>query len=210
MCKMEFLKKGLIILIGCSLIAVGINGFLIPFGLLEGGALGISLIIHYVMDVKVGLTFLLISIPIFTLAWFFYRSFFYNGLHGMLFSSIIIDIFADFFGQQLVSNALTSAACGGIIIGIGAGIMLRSDISIGGTDLLAQMLARKLNVNSGIVIFCFDIVIVTVGSYIIHSAHLLLSFVTVFCIGVTTSLIVSTKKHRKNGQKPDYSNVDIS
>lgn len=191
---MDFVKKGIVILIGSTFIAIGINGFLVPFGLLEGGALGISLIFHYIMDVKVGLTFLLISIPIFTLAWFFYRSFFYNGLHGMLLSSLIIDIGADLLGQQLVIYPLTSAAYGGIIIGIGAGIMLRSDISIGGTDLLAQMLARKLNVNSGIVIFCFDIVIVTVGSFIIHSAHLLLSFVTVFFIGLTTSLIVQTGK----------------
>lgn len=186
-------------MIGCTFIAIGLNGFLVPFGLLEGGALGISLIIHYVMGVKVGLTFLLISIPIFILAWFFYRSFFYNGLHGMLLSSIIIDVFADVFGGQLVTYPLTSAACGGIMIGIGAGIMLRSDISIGGTDLLAQMLARRLTINSGIMIFCFDIVIVTVGSFIIHSAHLLFSFVTVFFVGLTTSLIVLTRKE-KNGR----------
>ncbi|MDS9471819.1 YitT family protein [Sporosarcina pasteurii] len=209
---MEFLKKGIIILIGCTFIAIGINGFLVPFGLLEGGALGISLIFHYVMNVKVGLTFLLISIPIFILAWFFYRSFFYNGLHGMLLSSIIIDVFADILGGRLVTYPLMSAAYGGIMIGIGAGIMLRSDISIGGTDLLAQMLARKLNVNSGIVIFCFDIVIVTVGSFIIHSAHLLLSFITVFSIGVTTSLIVLTRKQKQGrySRNSKYSKLDVS
>ena len=53
-----FCKRALAIVIGSVFIAIGLNGFLIPFGLLDGGALGISLIFHYLMGVKVGLTFL--------------------------------------------------------------------------------------------------------------------------------------------------------
>lgn len=189
-----FLKKGIIIFIGSLFIAIGINGFLVPFGLLDGGALGISLIFHYLIDVKVGLTFLFISIPIFLLAFIYYRSFFYNGLHGMLLSSLIIDVLAasSIFERELVSHPLLSAMFGGLLIGIGAGIMLRVDISIGGVDLLAQMVAKKLKMNAGISIFCFDILIVTIGSFIIHSAHLVLSFTTVFFAGLAASLIVST------------------
>lgn len=199
MSRMEFLKKGIIILIGSTCIAIGIHGFLVPFGLLEGGALGISLILHYLMDVKVGLTFLVISIPIFMFAWFYYRSFFYNSLHGMLLSSVVIDVIAssNWFGQPLVSSSMMSAIVGGIIIGMGAGLMLRSKISIGGTDLLAQMFAKKLNINAGIAIFCFDIVIVTVGSFFIPTAYLHLSAMTVFTIGFTTSMIVWTARREK-------------
>lgn len=190
---MEFLKKGFIILIGSFCIAIGIHGFLVPFGLLEGGALGISLILHYLFQVKVGLTFLCISIPIFILAWFYFRTFFYNGLHGMLLSSVIIDICASakWLGEPLVASSLMSAIIGGLMIGIGAGLMLRMNITIGGTDLLAQMFAKKMRINAGIMIFCFDIVIATIGSLIIATAYLYLSFITVFTIGVTTSWIVS-------------------
>lgn len=193
---MEFLKKGSIILIGSTCIAIGIHGFLVPFGLLEGGALGISLIFHYLMEVRVGLTFLVISLPIFMLAWVYYRKFFYNGLHGMLLSSIIIDVCAssNWFGQQLVTSPLISAAIGGIIIGTGAGLMLRVNISIGGTDLLAQMFAKKLHMNAGIMILCFDILIVIIGSFIIPTAYLYLSLITVFSIGLTTSIIVWSAK----------------
>lgn len=197
---MFFLKRGLLILIGSLLIAIGINGFLVPFGLLEGGALGISLIFHYVMDVKIGLTFLIISIPIFIFAWIYYRSFFYNGLHGMLASSLIIDILASssILRQGFVADPLISAMYGGILIGSGVGVMLRSDISIGGVDLLAQMLAKKVKINAGISIFCFDLIIVTIGSFIIQSAHLALSFTTVFFVGLMTSLIVSTATQKQS------------
>lgn len=73
---MYILQKALTLFIGSLLVAIGVNLFLVPFGLLDGGAIGISLIIHYAMGVKVGLTFLIVSIPIFMLAWKYYRSFF--------------------------------------------------------------------------------------------------------------------------------------
>ena len=191
---MYLFQKALTIVIGSVLVAVGINVFLLPFGLLDGGALGISLIFHYVMDVKVGFTFLLISIPIFLLAWFFYRTFFYNGIHGMLLSSLMIDVFypLQYIGREIVTSPLLGAACGGILIGAGVGIMLRFDTSIGGTDLLAQMIAKKLSINPGIMIFTIDFLIVTVGSFLVPAVQLLLSLTTVFCVGLTTSLIVSS------------------
>ena len=189
---MYYLQKALTIFIGSVLIAIGLNGFLVPFGLLEGGALGISLIFHYLFGIKVGLTFLLVSIPIFIVAWIFYRPFFVNGIHGMLLSSFIIDLLypVHLLGEKLPITPLVSAICGGIVIGIGIGIMLRLDISIGGTDLLAQMFAKKLAINPGLMILCLDILIVTVGSFVIHSAELMLSLVTVCCVGMMTSLIV--------------------
>lgn len=201
---MELIQKTVMILIGSLLIAIGINMFLVPFRLLEGGALGISLIFHYLFGVKVGLTFLLISIPIFIMAWFFYRTFFYNGIHGMLISSFLIDAFhpLHMIGNHLMIAPLVSAAIGGILIGSGVGLMFRWDISIGGIDLLGQMLARKLTLNPGVILFCIDLVIVSIGCMLITSPHLFLSYTTVFFVGITTSLLVSKReKHRPIGEK---------
>lgn len=203
----RFLQKAMALVIGSLLVAIGVNAFLLPFGLLDGGALGVSLIFHYVMDVKVGLTFLLISIPIFLLAWVFYRSFFYNGIHGMLLSSLVIDVFypLQIIGREMVTSPLLSAACGGILIGTGIGIMLRLDTSIGGTDLLAQMIAKKLAINPGIMISVIDVLIVTAGSFLIPSVQLLASLTTVLFVGLTTTLIVSssTKPINLREQKSD-------
>jgi len=188
-------KKTITILIGSLLIAIGINLFLVPYKLLEGGAIGISLVFHYLFDVKVGLTYLIVSIPIFIIAWFFYRTFFYNGIHGMLLSSLIIDLLYPLhhLGVIMAMAPVISAALGGIFIGAGVGIMFLYDISDGGIDLLAQMLSRKLKINPGLLIFGFDIVIVSIGSMLLTSTDLVLSYVTVLFVGITTSYIVSKK-----------------
>ncbi|WJY27907.1 MULTISPECIES: YitT family protein [Sporosarcina] len=176
----------------CMLIALGLNGFLVPFGLMEGGALGISLIIHYLSGMKVGLMFLVISLPIFLMAWIWHRPFFYNGIHGMLASSLIIDLLAP---VRSISDAVSigpaaSAVCGGLLIGLGTGILLRSGISIGGTDLLAQLLANWMRLNTGFVILLFDLCIVTAGSLLIPGISILLSTATVLSVGGMISLIV--------------------
>ncbi|WP_318614108.1 YitT family protein [Sporosarcina sp. YIM B06819] len=197
---MYFLKKAVTIVFGSLLVAMGLNVFLMPFGLLDGGALGISLIFHYVMGVKVGFTFMLVSIPIFILAWIFYRSFFFNGVHGMLLSSLIIDVLSPLqtIGKEFVTSPLLAAIGGGIMIGIGIGLMLRLDTSIGGMDLFAQMIANKMGMNPGWMIFYIDLLIVTAGSFVIPSVQLLLSMVTVLCVGMTTSLIVSNVNKATN------------
>lgn len=196
---MLFLEKALAILIGSVLIGLGVNIFLVPFELLDGGALGISLIIHYVKDVRVGLTLILVSVPIFAISFFCYRSFFYKGIHGMLFSSLMIDILSPFhiISQKIALTPIASAAIGGIIIGVGVGIMLRHDISIGGTDLLAQMVAKRLKINTGYMIFLNDILIVSIGSVILLSSSLLLSYTTVFFVSATITVITAIPS-RKN------------
>lgn len=110
----------------------------------------------------------------------------------------MIDVFYPMhsWGSTLSLTPLISAVLGGIFIGIGAGIMLRHEISVGGTDLLAQMIARRLKLNPGYVIFSFDILIVTIGSILISSMYLILSFMTVFSVGITISLLVSRSNRR--------------
>ena len=211
---MKVFQQVIVLLVGCFLIALGLNGFLIPQGLMEGGALGISLIVHYVTGTKVGLTFLVISLPIFFVTWLLHRPFFHSGIHGMVFSAVIIDWMAPVreFAILLPIGTLASAIVGGVLIGLGTGLMLRFGTSIGGTDLLAQLLAKILHTNSGFLILLFDIIIVIIGSVAIPSVSLLLSLTTVLCVGGTISLIVLKEddKRRSKQQKASLGAANLS
>ena len=91
-------KKGLVILVGSIFIALGINLFLIPYKVLDGGIIGIALILNYLWALKPGLMIILFSIPVFIIAWFSYREYFYNSLHGMIVSSFLIDLLGPMVG----------------------------------------------------------------------------------------------------------------
>jgi uncharacterized membrane-anchored protein YitT (DUF2179 family) len=189
------LKKMIVTIIGSIFLAIGINVFLVPHHLLDGGIIGIGLIVKYIWHVKAGLTIILLSIPLYIMAWFYYRPFFYNSLHGLLFSSLMIDVFSMLRGI-IILDPMISSVIGGGLVGIGIGIMLREETSTGGTDLLAQFIAKMTNWNVGIIIFIMDALIITVGSFVIDSASFLYSLIVVTVVGIVTTMLTQTRGWR--------------
>jgi uncharacterized membrane-anchored protein YitT (DUF2179 family) len=189
------LKKMIVTIIGSIFLAIGINVFLVPHHLLDGGIIGIGLIVKYIWHVKAGLTIILLSIPLYIMAWFYYRPFFYNSLHGLLFSSLMIDVFSMLRGI-IILDPMISSVIGGGLVGIGIGIMLREETSTGGTDLLAQFIAKMTNWNVGIIIFIMDALIITVGSFVIDSTSFLYSLIVVTVVGIVTTMLTQTRGWR--------------
>ncbi|ASS85826.1 hypothetical protein GLN3_00975 [Geobacillus lituanicus] len=186
------IKKMAAVIVGSLLIGVGINVFLVPHHLLDGGMIGIGLIAKYVWNVQAGLTMIVLSVPLYVAAWFYYRPFFYNSLHGLLFSSWMIDVLSVLRGVVAL-DPLWSAMIGGILVGAGIGLMLREETSTGGTDLLAQFIARLTNWNVGIVIFVIDACIISAGSLIIDSVPFVHSLVVVTVVGAVTTMLTHEK-----------------
>ncbi|KXG42632.1 hypothetical protein U473_00155 [Tepidibacillus decaturensis] len=195
--KVQLFSKAIAILLGSLILAVGINFFLVPFHLLDGGMIGIALIVNYLSGLKVGLTIILLSIPIYLLAWFKYRSFFYHSIHGMLISSLFIDVlrpYQYYFLYYVELDPLSSSIIGGLFVGTGIGIMLRFKTSTGGADLLAQYLSTILPINVGLIIFMIDAIVIYLGGVLISKETLILSFITIMAVGVATSLLTWKQK----------------
>ncbi|UII54396.1 YitT family protein [Cytobacillus spongiae] len=186
---MFIVKKASAILIGSVLLSIGINFFLVPFEVLDGGIIGLGLIVKYLLGIKAGLVIIFMSIPIFLLAWFYNRDYFFNSLHGMLFSSFTIDVLFplhDPFVRAIQMPAIASSIIGGLFIGLGIGIMLRQHTSTGGTDLLAQFVASRLHVNVGLIIFLIDGLVICLGGLLISSDTFFLSVITICCVAIAT------------------------
>ncbi|WP_141905908.1 YitT family protein [Lysinibacillus sp. Y5S-8] len=187
---MYFFTKGLVIIVGSISLSLGINLFLTPYEILDGGVVGLALILHYLYKLKIGLMIIIISIPIFIIAWFKYRAYFYNSIHGLIASSVIIDLLKPV--RNLVQmDALYSAIFGGILVGFGIGLMLRFQTSTGGTDLIAQFICDKTGINVGILIFFIDSIVIVIGGFLLSTSTFLLSIITVLVVGITTSVITS-------------------
>jgi uncharacterized membrane-anchored protein YitT (DUF2179 family) len=191
---MDVIKKGMAIIFGSFLLGIGINGFIVPYHFLDGGMVGIGLIMKYIWGYKVGLTIILFSIPIYLLAWVYYRSYFFNSLHGMLVSAFVIDLLVPLRNSFHLPPIL-SALLGGLLVGTGVGLMLRYETSTGGTDLIAQLLTQWISLNVGVLIFLIDSLIIMVGGFVFSKEVLLYSIITICAVGFATSSI--TIKHKE-------------
>lgn len=181
-------KKMISTLLGSCLIAIGINYFVIPNHLVDGGIIGLGLIAKYTFGLKPGLTIILLSLPLYIYAWFRFRTYFYNGMHGLLVSSFLIDYFHPLSSLN-TAPILISALTGGFLIGTGIGIMLYTKTSTGGTDLLALMISKATSLNVGMIILFIDGLVILLGSTVIKETTIFYSSLMVIVIGLTTSLI---------------------
>lgn len=170
------------------MLGIGINGFLVPHHLLDGGITGIALILHYYYGFPTGGCMFLLSTPLMLYAWFRERIYFYNSFIGLIIASAFIDWLAP-LRTQFTPSIFSSVFFGGILIGVGVGLMLRYKTSTGGTDLLAQFLSQAFSINIGMVILFIDGLIVAAAFNTLGLQVFIFSTLTIFIIGFMTSLI---------------------
>lgn len=185
---MFFFKKGLMIIIGSICLSLGINLFLAPNRILDGGFIGLSLILNYLYHLKIGLMIVMLSIPMFIIAWFKEKTYFYNSLHGLIISSFFID-FLKPLRSLWQMDILLSSIIGGILVGLGTGLMLRFETSTSGTDLFALLISKRLRMNVGVIILFIDSIVISLGGLLISGGTFLFSIFTITAGGITISLV---------------------
>jgi uncharacterized membrane-anchored protein YitT (DUF2179 family) len=185
-------KRFFILVIGSILIGIGINLYFVPYHFLDGGMIGIGLIFHYWFGFKPGLTIILLSIPLYVIAFFKDRTLFYNSIHGLWLSSFMIDFFYQWYDLYNLPP-LFSALTGGTLVGVGIGLMLRSDSATGGTDLLAQLISKGFGLNAGKLIFVIDSMVLLVGWPIIGMESFLYSLFAISTVGFFTTILTHHK-----------------
>jgi len=183
-------KKMVIIGFGSTMIGIGINGFILPFHLINGGIFGISLLLHYIWGFKAGIMFIFLNIPIYMFAFKADPLYFINGLMGAVISGFMIEFLIPLNGTVQLP-IMSSVIVGAVMIGIGVGVMLRNHISPGGMDLLALLIAKWSKVNVGVIIFATDTIIIITGLLLIQDVKLLYSLLIVSIVGLLASMITS-------------------
>jgi uncharacterized membrane-anchored protein YitT (DUF2179 family) len=184
------LKKLAVIGFGSTMIGIGVNGFILPFHLINGGMFGISLLFNYLWHFSIGLTFVFLNIPIYLLAYKSDFDYFFYGLIGAVFSAFMIEFLMplkDIFDLSIISSVII----GSLIIGIGVGTMLRNQISPGGMDLLALLLAKWTKINVGIIAYAIDTVIIMTSLLILQEPRLLYSLLIVSIVGLLATALTS-------------------
>ena len=163
-------KDYLFIALGTLLTAVALDCFLVPGQLAAGGASGLATIIYYASEralgfaIPVGLQTLvmnaLLMIPVYRSGGLRYAS---RTIFGIVSLSLFTDVLAPFAPNLAEGNLMLAAIWGGIVSGLGLGLAFRAGGNTGGTDIVAQLLAKRTSVSVGTWMMVVDALIV-IGS----------------------------------------------
>jgi uncharacterized membrane-anchored protein YitT (DUF2179 family) len=153
--KMKGFKDYLLIISGTVITAIAINAFLIPYKIAPGGASGVATVIYHISSGRfpVGVTMLIINIPLFILGIrFIGRRFIIKTLFATVILSVFVDssklitrnfvqnYLAHFQDEPYSPDILLYSIFGGFLMGVGLGLVFRSNATTGGTDLAAKII----------------------------------------------------------------------
>lgn len=142
----EYILKAIFITIGAFIVAVGLEMFLLPNKIIDGGVIGISMMVSYITKWNLGLLIFCINIPFILLALknlgrkFVIQTFFATGMLAI--ATTILH------GRQATEDLLLATVFGGIILGFGVGLILRNNASLDGTEMISINLSKKLKIIS--------------------------------------------------------------
>jgi len=175
---------------------VSINGILIPHQFVSGGFIGVALVIHYLFpSFPLAVLYLLLNVPVFVLGWTFVgrRFFLYSILGMVIFSAAIAWIHV----PLPVHDKILSALLAGIITGIGAGIILRSWGSSGGTDILSVILLNRFSIRIGTTILTFNVIVLTAASLFFSLDAALYTLIYIYVASQIINLVLTGLSQRK-------------
>lgn len=188
----------LIMTAGSCIYALGLNAVLIPKEFLSGGVVGVALIIHYLFPaLNTGWIYFALNVPLMSIGWFnVSRRFFLYTLFGISIFSLATIVVTP--GWAAIENPILSAILAGIICGAGSGIILRSQGSTGGLDILAVYLSVKRGLRMGAVMSSVSTVVLALGACFFGLERALYSLIYVYTAGKATDAVLTGFNQRKS------------
>lgn len=172
-------KRGCFIFCGASLVALSLQLFLVKNYVIDGGIIGISIILSHITRQEVGLFLLLLNTPFFLIAYS------YLGIRFLMLSLFAILVLS--VGTYLLepvpvltNNPILVIVLGGISLGLGVGITIRYGGCLDGTEVLAILFSNRSTFSIGQYVLLFNIFIFSSSIFIFGLYEAIYSLATFF------------------------------
>jgi uncharacterized membrane-anchored protein YitT (DUF2179 family) len=172
-------KRLLFIFCGALLVAISLQLFLMKNNVIDGGIVGVSIILSHRTSMEVGFFLLLLNIPFFLLAYSYLgKRFILLSLFAILILSFCTHLLEPF--SSLTQNPLIVIFFGGGLLGLGVGTVIRFGGSLDGTEVLAILLSGRSSFTIGQIVMFFNFFIFSSAIFIFGLKEALFSLATFF------------------------------
>ncbi len=157
---LKILRKYVFLFLGSILAAAGLEFFLIPNNIIDGGVVGISIISSYLTKIPLGVFTFVLNLPF--LFWGYKqigKTFVVSSLFAVTSLSFWVSVFHPIPG--LTKDVLLATIFGGIILGVGVGLIIRYGGSLDGTEIVAIVLNKQTVFSVGQIVMFFNVFILS-------------------------------------------------
>ncbi len=157
----------LLTVIGALLLALSMHIFTLPAKFAPGGVSGIASILQIITGFPAGYSMIIFNIPLIILSFIYLsKKFTWLSLLGIALASGFLELFdyVNMYQYINTNETIISALAGGVMSGVGVGLMVRSEASAGGTEIVSLLIQRKFtSVSIAWIVLFINIVIITIG-----------------------------------------------
>ena len=183
--------------VGLVLTAIALDAFLIPNKIAAGGVAGLATVVHYWgkaylgVNLLVGVQMLAMNSVLLLVAWKF-RGLRYvaKTLYGAAGLSILVDVLAPYIPHLAGNDLMLAALYGGALSGLGMGLVFKAGANTGGTDIVAQLLSRRLPFGVGQIMLVIDAAVTTLAAFEFGPKLAMYGAIAIFVSTATIDLVL--------------------
>ncbi len=192
----RYIREYALIVAGVLLASFGLDGFLIPNKIAAGGVSGIATILYYLFGFPVGVTMLVINIPLFIAGGKVAgRAFFFRTLMATILMSLYIDLVPT---PVMTTDMILATVYGGTLVGIGLGLTIYAGATTGGSDMAAKILhARVPKISVATFLFVIDVAVVLAAALVMGAAVALYAIASLYISSKLIDVVVAGFKTGK-------------
>jgi uncharacterized membrane-anchored protein YitT (DUF2179 family) len=159
------IRRALFIFLGACLVSVGLEIFLVPNQIIDGGIVGVSIILSYLTGIKLGIFLVVLNLPF---LYFGYKQIGKTFALSTLFGVVVMAIGTTILHpvQVITEDLLLATVFGGVSLGIGVGLVLRYGGSLDGTEIVAILFNKKTPFSVGEVVMFLNLFILGSAGFV--------------------------------------------
>ena len=195
---LRVLRTVLALVVGNALYSLTVVLFLIPSGLITGGATGIALAANRFSGLPVSAVLLVVNVVMLVAGWILLgRRFALYTLASTFLSPLTLAIWEKLFENYVLTDDLVlSTIFAGLGIGISLGIVIRSGGSTGGMDIPPLVLQKYFHIPVAASMTVFDLIILIAQAVSSPKEQVLYGIVLVFVYTIVLDKVILLGEHR--------------
>ncbi|MFD1848984.1 YitT family protein [Oceanobacillus bengalensis] len=184
----HLIRRYIMLFIGASIAAVALELFLVPNNIIDGGVIGVSLLVNNLTGINFGILVLIINIP-FLIAGL--KRIGKDFLFSSLFSIIVLSVMEGFLHRftLITDEPLLATVFGGLILGAGVGIVIRNAGALDGTEILGILVTKKLPFSVGEFVMFINVFIFAWAGFVLGWEQAMLSILTYYIASKTIDAV---------------------
>ena len=168
---------------------IGLKAFLLSNNFLDGGAMGVSLLINFLTNFDLSLLILIINLPFIIIG---YRQISWQFAIRSTISIILLSVLVHFVElPSITSDKLLIAIFGGVFLGAGIGFSIRGGSVIDGTEVMAIYVSRRGGITVGNFIAIFNVALFIIAAFLINVETAMYSMLTYVAASKSVDFIIN-------------------